>query len=97
MKLTLRLALVIVAHVADEGRPLPKLGVAPAGITARLAQVVQVLSEVGLHPKIDIRAGQIHVGIDAHAADDGHVESLVPHQGQVRFQGKEGFLILHPG
>ena len=60
--------------MADEGGPIPEPGVPAAGVAACLPHVVDVFGEVGLARPVDLRAGEVDVGVDADVSDHDDVE-----------------------
>ncbi len=62
--------MVVVAHVADEGRAPAELSVAAGGKAAGLPHIIPVLAEVGLDAEVDIGAVEIDIGVNADIAHD---------------------------
>lgn len=60
----------IVSDVAGKGGPPAESGEATAGISARLADIVDIGGEVGLRLPADFPAWQVDVGVDPNVSDN---------------------------
>lgn len=65
-----KLAMMVVAYMADEGGGVAELGIATGSKPTSLTNIIDIFGEIALNGEVDRICMEVYVGVDADIAND---------------------------